>query len=125
MATATNKAFIDYYKVGSTDVTEIISILMSTGAGHPARKRVGGIYGITQNRAAFDFPSHRIQSVSSAMSARAHNRDAETINDIIKSTYVPAMQDVELEGQRIEPPKQLSWYVQLLVHELMSGIPVV
>ena len=98
---------------------------MYTGAGCSAGKRMGGVYGIAENRAALDFPSHRIQSVSSVMSARAHNRDAETINDIIKSTYVPAMQDVELEGQRIEPPKQLSWYVQLLVHELMSGIPVV
>lgn len=31
------------------------------------------------------------------------------INDNIKATYVPTMQEVELEGIRIDPPKQLSW----------------
>lgn len=86
---------------------------------------MGGVHGIAKNRATLDFPSHRIQSVSNALDAEANARDAETINDIIKSTYVPAMQDVELEGQRIEPPKQLSWYVRVLVLELMLGIPVV
>ena len=86
---------------------------------------MGGVYGIAENRAALDFPSHRIQSVSNSLDAEANDRDAETINDIIKSTYVPAMQNVELEGQRIEPPKQLSWYVRVLVLELMAGIPVV
>ncbi|WWC59399.1 uncharacterized protein I303_101954 [Kwoniella dejecticola CBS 10117] len=39
--------------------------------------------------------------------SRAH---AETINDIIKNTYVPNMQDVEFEGQKYDPPSQLSWY---------------
>lgn len=34
---------------------------------------------------------------------------AETINDIIKATYLPNMQEVELEGVRIDPPKQLEW----------------
>lgn len=86
---------------------------------------MGGVYGIAKNRATLDFPSHRIQSVSNPLDAEANGRDAETINDIIKSTYVPAMQDVELEGQRIEPPKQLSWYDRVLVLELMLGIPVV
>lgn len=36
---------------------------------------------------------------------------AETINDIVKSTYVPTLQDVELDGVRIAPPKQIPWYV--------------
>nr|XP_019005307.1 multisite-specific tRNA:(cytosine-C5)-methyltransferase [Kwoniella mangroviensis CBS 8507]OCF68768.1 multisite-specific tRNA:(cytosine-C5)-methyltransferase [Kwoniella mangroviensis CBS 8507] len=39
--------------------------------------------------------------------SRAH---AETINDIIKKTYVPNMQNVEFEGRKYEPPSQLSWY---------------
>ncbi|WWC87043.1 uncharacterized protein L201_001928 [Kwoniella dendrophila CBS 6074] len=39
--------------------------------------------------------------------SRAH---AETINDIIKNTYVPNMQNVEFEGKKYDPPSQLSWY---------------
>ncbi|OWT39580.1 multisite-specific tRNA:(cytosine-C5)-methyltransferase [Cryptococcus neoformans Bt1] len=39
--------------------------------------------------------------------SRAH---AETINDIIKDTYVPNMQNVEFEGKKYNPPTQLAWY---------------
>ncbi|KAK8846869.1 hypothetical protein IAR55_005959 [Kwoniella newhampshirensis] len=39
--------------------------------------------------------------------SRAH---AETINDIIKTAYVPNMLDVEFEGKKIDPPSQLAWY---------------
>ena len=46
-------------------------------------------------------PIHKTETDSS---------DAETINDIIKATYVPEMQDVEVDGLRIEPPMQLPWY---------------
>jgi multisite-specific tRNA:(cytosine-C5)-methyltransferase len=48
--------------------------------------------------------------VSAIVKAETDSSDAETINDIIKSTYVPEMQDVEVDGPRIEPPKQLPWY---------------
>jgi multisite-specific tRNA:(cytosine-C5)-methyltransferase len=48
--------------------------------------------------------------VSGHHRAEANSSDAETINDIIKSTYVPEMQDVEVDGLRIEPPVQLPWY---------------
>ena len=48
--------------------------------------------------------------MSVAHKAVADSRDAETINNIIKSTYVPEMQDVEVDGLRIEPPMQLPWY---------------
>nr|XP_031858166.1 uncharacterized protein CI109_006408 [Kwoniella shandongensis]KAA5525238.1 hypothetical protein CI109_006408 [Kwoniella shandongensis] len=39
--------------------------------------------------------------------SRAH---ADTINDIIRTAYVPNMLDVEFEGNKIEPPSQLAWY---------------
>ncbi|WVR04516.1 hypothetical protein IAU60_001520 [Kwoniella sp. DSM 27419] len=39
--------------------------------------------------------------------SRAH---AETINDIIKESYVPNMQEVEFEGKKYPPPSQLRWY---------------
>jgi multisite-specific tRNA:(cytosine-C5)-methyltransferase len=48
--------------------------------------------------------------VSPTYKAETDRSDAETINDIIKSTYVPEMQDVEVDGLRIEPPMQLPWY---------------
>jgi hypothetical protein len=98
-------------------------MLTLVGTRRLARERMGGIHGIAQNRAAFDIPGHGIQSVSRSVKAGADIRDAETINDIIKSTYVPAMQNVELEGQRIEPPKQLSWYVQASGLWLISRYP--
>ena len=110
MATATNKAFIDYYKVcclaRSHDIDHQLTIL---GAGCSGRRRVGRVHGFTQDRASLDFPCNGFQSVSPASKSAIDVRDAETINDIIKSTYVPEMQNVELEGQRIEPPTQLPW----------------
>ncbi|WVO13356.1 hypothetical protein L204_100971 [Cryptococcus depauperatus] len=39
--------------------------------------------------------------------SRAH---AETINDMIKTIYVPNMQNVEFEGKTYAPPLQLPWY---------------
>ena len=48
--------------------------------------------------------------MSAIVKAETDSSDAETINDIIKSTYVPEMQDVEVDGLRIEPPMQLPWY---------------
>ena len=48
--------------------------------------------------------------MSATYRAETDSSDAETINDIIKSTYVPEMQDVEVDGLRIEPPMQLPWY---------------
>ncbi|ODN90270.1 multisite-specific tRNA:(cytosine-C5)-methyltransferase [Cryptococcus wingfieldii CBS 7118] len=39
--------------------------------------------------------------------SRAH---AETINDIIKTVYVPKMHNVEFEGTVYDPPAQISWY---------------
>lgn len=70
---------------------------------------MGCVHEVTSNRATIDFPSHRIKSVSHGLGAGLIYSHAETINDIIKTTYMPTMQEVELEGIRVDPPKQLGW----------------
>ncbi|WRT64898.1 uncharacterized protein IL334_001837 [Kwoniella shivajii] len=54
--------------------------------------------------------------------SRAH---AETINDIIKESYVPNMQNVEFEGQKYDPPSQLPWYPGQLAWQIEAPKRVV
>jgi hypothetical protein len=72
---------------------------------------MGRFYGLAEDGATFDFPGHGFESVSSAFKPCADVSNAETINDIIKATYVPELQDIEIDGLKIEPLQQLPWYV--------------
>ncbi|OCF37458.1 multisite-specific tRNA:(cytosine-C5)-methyltransferase [Kwoniella heveanensis CBS 569] len=54
--------------------------------------------------------------------SRAH---AETINDIIKESYVPNMQNVEFEGKKYDPPSQLPWYPGQLAWQIEAPKRVV
>ncbi|ORY27062.1 S-adenosyl-L-methionine-dependent methyltransferase [Naematelia encephala] len=54
--------------------------------------------------------------------SRAH---AETINDLIKTKYVPTMQNVEWEGVKYDPPTQMEWYPDSLAWQISAPKRVV
>ena len=64
------------------------------------------------------FPSHWITSVRVSLSDTYYNiidsdipiRHAETINDIIKTSYIPTMLNVEVDDKTYGPPIQIPWY---------------
>jgi len=58
-------------------------------------------------------PTVRICSLGLLVTKLTADRTANTLNTTIRDVYVPALSDVEFEGQRISPPMSLSWYVTL------------
>lgn len=47
------------------------------------------------------------------------NRTANTLNTTIRDVHVPALSDVEFEGQSIPPPMSLPWYAILGLNGLI------
>lgn len=86
--------------------------------GH-LRTELPTTFRVTGSRAYVPFRIAKVASAESSctvwnrpykvsLTIRSH---AESINDIIKTAYVPNMQNVEYEGKRYGPPEQISWYV--------------
>lgn len=53
----------------------------------------------------------RICNVDLLVTELTADRTANTLNTTICDVHVPALSDVEFEGQKISPPMSLSWYV--------------
>ncbi|WOO79748.1 Multisite-specific tRNA:(cytosine-C(5))-methyltransferase trm4b [Vanrija pseudolonga] len=49
--------------------------------------------------------------------SRAHS---SVINSLIKDTYVPSMQDCEVDGVKYDPPQAIGWYPEGLAWELSA-----
>lgn len=42
-----------------------------------------------------------------------YHRTANSLNETIKETHAPSLSNVVFEGQRVPPPVQIPWYVEV------------
>jgi multisite-specific tRNA:(cytosine-C5)-methyltransferase len=94
-----NERFFAYYKAQNIVPEENWSAFLAAIRCHlPTTFRVAGsrqYVNVIRQRATFRL--------------NRGNRTATTLNAAIQEVHVPALSDIEFEGQRIPPPVQLPW----------------
>lgn len=93
-----NERFFSYYKAQNIVPEEDWDAFLEAIRNHlPTTFRVAGSR------------QYVIAASGSSLTLNMRNRTANTLNSTIRDVHVPALSNVEFEGQRIPPPVQLPW----------------